>query len=121
MMTNFHKCKAIRTDGFPSKLEKAVYELLLLRERAKEISEIRRQVPVVVTVEITTKVDFSAIDNKTGQTFYIEAKGMEDDRFKLIKKGWRKSVDGVLEIWKGKADRLKLAERIEPHYCDADL
>ena len=57
---------AVRTNGFSSKFESAVYDLLKLRERAGEIFDIRCQQPVVLqpgprTVKITWKIDFSLV------------------------------------------------------------
>lgn len=58
--------------------EAKVYQDLLFRERAGEITELRRQVPIPLDVNgqriTTVKVDFVFRDCKTGQLVYLEAK-----------------------------------------------
>lgn len=111
-----NKYGAVRTaNGFPSKLEEAVWNVLLLREKAGEISNIQRQAKVLLTAaEIPWKVDFSFFDERIEATCYAEAKGIEDDRFKLFKKLWPHYGPGILEVWKGDYRRPKLVETISP-------
>jgi len=110
-----NKFKAQRTaDGFPSKLEAAVYQLLLLREKANEITDIRRQHKVLLTkAEIPWKIDFSFTDIASGKTVYCEAKGVTDERFKLFQKLWPFYGHGPLEVWRGSYLKPKLAEIIK--------
>ena len=110
-----NKYKARPTDGFPSQLEKAVYQLLLERERAKEISDIKRQVRVELTkAAIATKIDFSFLERSTNEIVFCEAKGMEQDRWKLLKRLWAFYGPGKLEVWGGSWNRLRIKEIIEP-------
>lgn len=93
-------------DGFPSKLEKAVYDLLKLREITGEIEDIKRQETVVLqdgpqNMRITWRVDFSFIDVKTGKKVYAEAKGYPTEVYALKLKMFRKNPPGRLEIYKG--------------------
>lgn len=110
-----NKFKAQRTaNGFPSKLEASVYSQLLLREVAKEITDIRRQHKVLLTkAEIAWKIDFSFTDIASGNTVYCEAKGIEDERFKIFKKLWPFYGHGSLEIWKGSYQKPFLDEVIK--------
>jgi hypothetical protein len=111
------KYGAVRTaNGFPSKLEEAVYNLLLLRERSGEIKDIKRQQTVVLQqggkdVRIAWKVDFSF--EKNGATHYCEAKGIETNDYVLKLKLWRKNPPAQLEIWKGTHVRPFLSEVIK--------
>lgn len=112
------KYNAKPTNGFPSKLEAAVHMLLTIREKAGEISDIRRQQSVVLqegppTVRIAWKVDFSFIETKTGERVYAEAKGVETADYKLKLKLWRANPPATLEIYKGSYRRPTLALRIE--------
>ncbi len=117
-----HKYGAEATDGFPSKLEKAVHAILLLREAANEICNIRRQERVELTVaKIPCKIDFafdvaSAVEG--GCLFirhYAEAKGIETERWRMIKKLWRSYGPGELEIWvAGRNGEPYLQETIRP-------
>lgn len=93
-----------------------MYGILQLRERAGEISDIKRQQTVVLQdgpreVRITWKVDFSFIEK--GELVYAEAKGVETADYKLKLKLWRKLKPAPLEIYKGHYRRPVLVERIE--------
>jgi hypothetical protein len=113
----YHKYKAKRTDGFPSKLEAAVYGKLLEREKFGLIKNIKRQQVVTLIncdhcgTRMTWKVDFSFEEN--GRTVFCEAKGIETDDYKRKVKQWRESPPARLEIWKGIYKNPKLIEVIE--------
>lgn len=114
-----NKYRAQRHNGFPSKLEASVYNILLLRERAGEIAEIKRQQTVVLQdgsskERICWKVDFSAVDKETENIFYIEAKGVETEAYRIKLKLYRKNIPTRLEIWKGSYKGPVLAEVINP-------
>lgn len=110
-----HKYGAKATNGFPSKLESALNDLLVLREKAGEISELKRQQTVVLQdgpsdVRIAWKVDFSFIEN--GELCYAEAKGIETGEYILKLKMWRYQRPHKLYIFKGSHLRLNLVETI---------
>lgn len=108
-----NKYHAIREGNFPSKLESAVYEMLLWRERAKEIKNIKRQHCVKMTLaDISWKIDFSFEDNKTGEICFVEAKGIETSDYRIKKRLWAYYGLGVLEIWKGSYKSIYLEETI---------
>lgn len=111
-----NKFGAVRTaDGFPSKLEASVYQMLQLREKAGELKDIQRQASVTLSeARIRYKADFSAIVVATGGKIYIEAKGAETERFRMIKKLWAAYMREPLEIWKGHWRRPVLVETIVP-------
>ena len=109
---------AVKTNGFASKLENAVHEMLKVRQAAGELSDIKCQQSFKLqdgdrTVRVTWKIDFSAVEVKSGKTIYFEAKGFEESVYKLKLKMWRKHKYATLEIWKGSWQRPFLAERIE--------
>jgi hypothetical protein len=112
-----NKYGAQPTNGFPSKLEAAVYELLVDRERKCEITDIKRQQTVVLqegsaTTRIAWRVDFSFVEVATGVVVYAEAKGMAT--LDYILKLWRAKPPAPLEIYIGSYKRPKLLERIQP-------
>jgi hypothetical protein len=110
-----NKYKAQRTGDFPSRLEAAVYQLLYLRQKAGEISDIQRQVRCELTdAAIATKIDFSFVDVGSGSTIYCEAKGMATERWNLLKRLWAHYGPGKLEIWGGTYARPKLVDVIIP-------
>ena len=116
---SFSKYRAKRTaDGFPSKLEASVYQMLLLREKAGEIKNIRRQHAVQFACGPRWKVDFSFTDCATGETVYCEAKGAELETYRLKKRMYAGcpvlESAGKLEIWKGTYARPVLVEEIKP-------
>ena len=110
-----HKYGAKKTgDGFPSKLEAAVYQMLCLREKAGEITNIRRQQVVRLSrAQINYKVDFS-YDIPDGSTIYVEAKGMPTPEWKLKARLWEHYGPAPLEVWMGTYKALKLADIITP-------
>lgn len=107
--------------SFPSKLESAVYQLLLYREKAGEIRNIRRQVPVRLREKcdhcgsgsVVFKVDFSFEDVSTGQTVFCEAKGCKTASYMIRERIWRKNPPGRLEIWGGSYRKPGLIETLE--------
>lgn len=111
-----NKFGAKRTDdGFPSKLEAAVFYYLQLRERAGEIKNIARQPQVKLTkAGIGYKPDFKYTDCKTGRDIWVEAKGHETEGYLIRKRLWRYYGPGRLEIFKGHYSRPSLQEVIDP-------
>lgn len=113
-----NKYKAKASNGFPSKLEEAIHNILLGRQKLGEISEIKRQQSVILQdgpreVQIKWKVDFSYTDNATNETHYCESKGIETSEYKLKLKLWRKNPPAKLEIWKGNYRKPYLDEVID--------
>lgn len=109
-----HKYGAQRTGNFSSKLESAVHDILVLRERAGEITDIKCQVQVELSAaKIIYKPDFSYVDIQTGVTRYAEAKGFVTPEFNLKKRLWKAYGPGPLEIYKGDYRRPSLAEIVE--------
>lgn len=109
---------AVKTNGFSSKLENAVHEILKRRQAEGELTDIKCQQTFRLqdgdrTVSIKWKIDFSATEVKTGKTIYFEAKGFEESVYKLKLKMWRKHKYATLEIWRGTYQRPFLSERIE--------
>lgn len=112
-----NKYGAKSVDGFPSKLEAAVYHLLKLRERAGEISDVQRQQTVVLQEgprdqRITYRVDFSYYCKNTRQTIWAEAKGVATDVWKMKVKMWRVHGPGLLEVYGGHHSRPTIKQRI---------
>lgn len=116
-----NKFNARKTNGFSSALEAAVYDILKLREKAGEITDIRCQHTVVLQdgpreTSIRWKVDFSFLEG--GELTFCEAKGVETETYKLKLKMFRKNPPGKLYIYKGHFRNPKVTEiinRIERH------
>lgn len=112
---NKNKFNAVRTNGMGSKLEASVYQILVLRERLGQISDIKQQVLVDLSCGIRWKVDFSFLDKARDEIMYAEAKGVETERYRLCLKLWRGGHGpGYLEVWKGSFQRPTLVEIIKP-------
>lgn len=114
-----NKYRAQRTEyngySFASKLEASVYGLLLLMERAEEITDIKVQQHVYLTkARIQYIVDFSAVEKKSGLTVYIEAKGLATPVFQIKKRLWHYYGPGILDIYGGSYQKPFLMERIIP-------
>lgn len=113
-----NKYRAKRTEGFPSKLEAAVYYKLLEREKVGAIKNIKRQQQVVLQggpreTRITWRIDFSFEISDTGELCYAEAKGIENADYKIKLKLFRANPPGRLEIWRGSYKNPKLVEIVE--------
>ncbi len=108
------KYKSQRTNGFSSKFESAIYDMLLLRQKLGEIKNIRCQHPTHLTrAQIGLKVDFS-YEDMNGKITFVEAKGFPTEGWKIKKKLWAYYGPGPLEIWQGDYRRPKLSETLIP-------
>jgi len=84
-------------------------------EKAKEISDIRCQPNIFLTrARIRMIPDFSAINSKTGEVEYFEAKGFEGERWLICKKLWSIYGPGRLHIFKGRAGKVFEVDSIVP-------
>ncbi len=114
-MSAWHKYKAVASGGKHSKLEAAVEQMLFLREKAKEISDIRSQVTVYLTkAEVVYKPDFQFVMNATGVVWFCEAKGFQTPEWRIKRRLWTVYGPGPLEIWTGHWRRPALTETIVP-------
>lgn len=128
-MIRRHKFGAVRTNGHRSKLEAAVRQILDLRQRAGEISDIKCEQSVLLGTEtvlnlrtgksrtrnIQWKVDFSFIEVNTNTRVWCEAKGVETRLYRKQLRLWREGAGpGKLEIWKGDWRRPELVEVVIP-------
>ena len=128
----------VKIDGysFASKLEASVYGLLKLRALAREIEIIQHQVKVFLSeAEIVYIPDFKCRYLRTGEVFFVEAKGFETADWKIKKKLWSKYGPAPLHVWSGTCHRPALQEILIPipvrsspesdislnHACDSDL
>lgn len=101
--------------SFHSKLEAAHYGNLLLLEQAGEISNIRCQVHVKLTLaEIVSIVDFVIFDPKRGMDIYHEVKGFETPEWRIKRRLWEYYGPGPLEIYSGRYSNIRLKETLIP-------
>ena len=112
-----NKFKAVRTNGFGSKLESAGYDLLKLKELAGEIKDIKCQQGVTLIEKnghsIRWKIDFSFRLTKDDSLEYVEIKGIETADYRLKLKLYKMNPPAPLTIYKGTHRKLFLAERVE--------
>lgn len=98
-----------------SKLEGAVCQMLQLREKAGELVIEQVEDHVYLTrARIGYVPDFRCRSVATGEVFWVEAKGYENDRWPMKKKLWKHYGPGMLEIWKGTHSRPVLSETVVP-------
>lgn len=110
-----NKFNAVKTgDGFPSKLEAAVYQILLLKQKAGLIRDLWRQHSLHLIAGINWKVDFSYVNVETGEGEFAEAKGVETETYRLKLKLYRKFGTAKLLIYKGSYYKPYLHEIIKP-------
>lgn len=100
MKRSLNKFGSVRSGGFASKLEHAVYDILKCREDAGEIKGLKCQVQIELTdAKIIYKPDFAFIEN--GKAAYAEAKGFETAVWKIKKRLWGSYGPGNLYIYSG--------------------
>lgn len=102
-MRRRNKFGAVKTRGtsgrlFDSKAERDRAEELMLLERAGEIRDLVEQPRVELEPGIRFKPDFSYVER--GRLVHEDVKGVETERFRLIKKLWRLHGPSVLRITK---------------------
>lgn len=101
---------------FDSGLEVETYKLLLLREKAGEISDINHQVQTHITAaRVGYRADFRYFCKRRKEYIYAEAKGLDGERWQVIKKLWTVYGLGKLEIYKSGKPYPKLQDTITPH------
>jgi hypothetical protein len=111
---NRPKYRNIRSSGFASKLERAVYNLYELQQKAGEISDLRCQAKVYLTeARILYIADFAFI--RAGVRCYGEAKGMATPVWAIKLRLFRHYGDGPLEIWGGSYTTPKITELVIPN------
>lgn len=98
-----------------SKREEELGLSLMLRVKAVELKDLRKQDPVIMTkAKIKYVVDFSAYDLKLNQRVYFEMKGFETQVWRLKRRLWKHYGPGRLEVWKKNNSGIYLHEVIEP-------
>ena len=101
--------------SFASKLEAALFDLLILREKAGELKDVRQQVSVYLTdARIQMIPDYSAVNVETGETEYHESKGAESDVYRIKRRLWKYYGPGKLYVYKGSYRKVYLHEVIIP-------
>ena len=108
-----------------SKLELEVCNQIAWMERAGEVRMLGHEVRLVFPCkECGEKViyipDFKVQNLKTGEIYFIEAKGFETDKWPKVKRAWKRAGPGRLEIYKGKYQSPQLAETIIPDHRAQD-
>lgn len=116
--TRYGNTKVEGTPGhwFDSQLEKSVFHLLSLRERAGEIRDLSHHPGTVflTRARIQYRPDFRFTNCETEETEYAEAKGFPNDLWPLKKKLWSKYGPGKLTIYMGTASNPRITEMIIP-------
>ncbi len=86
--------------SFASGLEALVFDHFYKLKLLGEVEEIVQQPRVFLTrAEISYHPDL-AIKPKGGALFWVEAKGVEGERWRIVRKLWTVYGPGKLEVWK---------------------
>lgn len=101
--------------SFASKLERSVFDLLCLMEKAGEIQNIKCQDHVYLTeARIIMIPDFKVFDLTLEQNIWIEAKGYESDIWRIKRRLWKVYGPGRLRVYKAKGKALFMSEELYP-------
>lgn len=110
-----NKYGAVKTNGYSSKLEAAIRNILELSVKAGALKNIKNQVNVRLTAaQILYIVDFTAEDAQTGELYYYEAKGFETAVWRIKRRLWMHYGPGQLFVFKGSYKTPMLFETIKP-------
>lgn len=106
---------------FDSGLERAVYQILLLRQKSGEFSRVESQVHVLICgskghecsykTKIESIVDFKCT-RPDGSFIYVEAKGFPNEKWPLKLRLMRHYLDAPLELWEGTKHKPFLKETV---------
>ena len=100
--------------SFDSGLERSVFRILELQQRAGEIKSIRQQASVYLTdARILYKPDFE-VEAADGSTYFVEAKGFKTAVYAIKRRLWMHYGPGPLHVYEGSAANPKLTETIIP-------
>ena len=113
---NKYGAKKVSWSGrsFASKLEAAVYQVLMLQMKAGEISGIECQDSIYLTdARILYKPDFRVIA-EGGEEYWVEAKGFKTPEWAIKKRLWKCYGPGRLQIYTGSHAHPVLSETIIP-------
>lgn len=91
-----------KSGAYPSRLESRTHQHLLALVAAGFYAEVRRYPSVTLIPGVTWKVDF-VCTYPNGDLEYVEAKGVEGERYKILLQLWRELGEAPLRIFK--ADR----------------
>ena len=100
--------------NFASKGGADCYVYLKLLERGLTISGLTCQVQTDLSAGVMYKADFRYYDMKLKRDIWAEFKGVETDRWSIIKKLWKCYGPGLLRIYKGTGLGIVVDEEIEP-------
>ena len=96
------------------------YQLLKLLERAGNIKITAVQTQTQITPEITHRTDFLVFDLRLGEPVWVEYKGFQTERWRIIKKLWKSHGPGLLRIYSGYGLKMH-CEEIRPKCGNAKL
>ena len=118
-MAFYSKFKNKRTErlgySFSSGLEAAVFSLLKDDELAGNSKVEKVQDRVLLTdAKIAYIADFKCSDPKTGEIYWVEAKGYETPSWRIKLRLWKFYGPGKLLIYKGTKIRPVLSETVIP-------
>lgn len=109
------KLKKPSGETFRSKLEFAVHRILLSQEEEGEIEILGREVQLRLhEAGFIYTPDFHCRDVKTGEEFYVEAKGVETETWRRNYRLWKYHGPAPLRIYKGSHGFPKLVETVIP-------
>lgn len=113
-----HKYNAKKTvidgESFPSGLEARTWAYLKFQQNQGLLTELTRKATVhFELIDLTYKADMKYTD-PGGVSRWVEAKGAETDRWRIIKKIWAAIGPGALDVYKANSRGIYLAETIIP-------
>jgi hypothetical protein len=113
---NKYRAVKCEMDGirFDSLGERECYTILKLLQGANKIKDLRVHVTTHLLPRISHKTDFCFFDIQKQCLVWAEFKGMETERWRVIKKLWSLFGPGPLRVFKQIRHRISQVEEIRP-------
>ena len=104
-----------------SQLERTVCLHIQARQQSGELELVQVEDHIYLSkARILYIPDFKCLDLKSGEFFWIEAKGKANDRWPMKKRLWKHYGPGRLEIWQGTHNRPLLAQILIPELTEGN-
>lgn len=112
---NKYGAKAVVVNGerFDSQGEREMHQLLLLMERGKLISNIRRQQTIPLVGKFKVKIDWVVFDHELQCDVAIEFKGYDTERWICVKQAWEGCAPLPLRVYKKQGNRIFMYEELK--------
>ncbi len=112
-----YNAKPVRDGGrwYASTAEHDYHAELKLREEAGDVRDVQCQPVVRLANAVNYRPDFKFVDARTERVVYVEVKGFEGERWRVIQQLWRVHGPATLQVVKRSGRAFVVTKEILPH------